>query len=190
MRKLPRIAPSLTCFVVVHGRGKMVQGSWTGDASELNPPSGPEGRFLYGLNVVRTKHDKNVRRGAVVKAMAVFSRYHFLDVRGRCAGRVCMRDEFSQLISWVNCEQIFRAPLIMSLDKYYDNPSVSVLEDLYNALNSVSLASLPRPTWYERALMTRGVTLDAVGSIAEAHQPNVRALHFFQLRLVLAVQQT
>lgn len=59
----------------------MVQGSWTGDPSELNPASGPEGRFLYGLNVVRTKHDKNVRRGAVVKAMAIFSRYHFLDVR-------------------------------------------------------------------------------------------------------------
>lgn len=66
----------------------------------------------------------------------------------------------------------------MSLDKYYDNPSVSVLEDLYNALNSVPLASLPRPTWYERALMTRGVTLDPVGAIADAHQPSVRDLHF------------
>ena len=29
--------------------------------------------FLYGFNLVRTKHDSSVRRGAVVKALAVFS---------------------------------------------------------------------------------------------------------------------
>jgi hypothetical protein len=36
--------------------------------------------FLYGINLVQTKMDNTVRRGAVVKAMAVFSRYQHLDV--------------------------------------------------------------------------------------------------------------
>ena len=38
-------------------------------------------RMLYGLNLVQTKMDSTVRRGAIVKSMAIFSRYHFTDVR-------------------------------------------------------------------------------------------------------------
>jgi hypothetical protein len=57
------------------------QAAWTGDRAELTTEEEAENRFLYGLNLVRTKHDKTVRRGAVVKALAVFSRYHFIDVR-------------------------------------------------------------------------------------------------------------
>ena len=37
--------------------------------------------MLFGINHVRTKYDSNVRRGAIVKAMAFFSRYHFIEVR-------------------------------------------------------------------------------------------------------------
>lgn len=36
--------------------------------------------LLYGLNLVITKYDSNVRRGAIVKAMAIFSRYSFIEV--------------------------------------------------------------------------------------------------------------
>lgn len=36
--------------------------------------------MLFGINLVRTKYDSNVRRGAIVKAMAIFSKYHFVEV--------------------------------------------------------------------------------------------------------------
>ena len=37
-------------------------------------------KFLYGINLVKTKHDSTVRRGAVVKAICIFSRYHYVDM--------------------------------------------------------------------------------------------------------------
>lgn len=36
--------------------------------------------------------DDTVRRGAIVKAMAVFSRYQYLDVMIFLVGRLCMLD--------------------------------------------------------------------------------------------------
>jgi hypothetical protein len=41
------------------------------------PSSSP---FLYGLNIVRSQRDSSVRRGAVVKALALISPYHFVNV--------------------------------------------------------------------------------------------------------------
>jgi len=35
-------------------------------------------RFLYGLNLVHTKYDDTVKRGAIAKAICLFSRHHFL----------------------------------------------------------------------------------------------------------------
>jgi hypothetical protein len=40
----------------------------------------PSKRLLYGINLVFNKSDSSVRRGAVVKSLAVFSRYHFVEV--------------------------------------------------------------------------------------------------------------
>ena len=36
--------------------------------------------LLYVLNLVRTKHDKGVRRGATVKAMAICTQHQFLHI--------------------------------------------------------------------------------------------------------------
>lgn len=36
--------------------------------------------MLYGINIVRNKADSSVRRGAVVKSIALFSRYHYTQV--------------------------------------------------------------------------------------------------------------
>lgn len=48
------------------------------------PPTAAEkggGRdMLFGINHVRTKYDSNVRRGAIVKAIMVLSKYHFVEV--------------------------------------------------------------------------------------------------------------
>jgi len=70
-------------------------GSWSGsdgshppDDSDSNsdedPDSEPEGGegppLVYVLNLVTTKHDKALRRGADVKAMAICTRHPFLHI--------------------------------------------------------------------------------------------------------------
>lgn len=87
--------------------------------------------FLYGLNLVKTRHDSSVRRGAIVKAMCIFSRYHFIEA--------------------------FKAPLELALEEYYENRSIEVLKSLFDGLNSIDLSSLPRPDYLECLMMRRGV---------------------------------
>ncbi len=70
--------------------------------SEVNTLSGP---FLFGINLCKTRYDSSVRRGAIVKAMAVFSQFHFVEA--------------------------FKKPLEWALDQYFDNPSVHILEVSY-----------------------------------------------------------
>jgi hypothetical protein len=89
-------------------------------------------KLLYGINLVKTRHDSSVRRGAIVKAMCLFSQYHFVDV--------------------------LKKPLEIALDKYFDNPTIDVLVSLYDALRAVDLSALPRPNLLEQSLMRRGVT--------------------------------
>ena len=52
-----------------------------GDESTDSEPEGGEGPpLIYVLNLVNTKHDKSVKRGAIVKAMAICTRHPFLHV--------------------------------------------------------------------------------------------------------------
>lgn len=64
--------------------------------------------------------------------------------------------------------QVFRAPLVTTLDEYYSNPSVGVLEELFNALNSVSLAECPRPNIVEQRVMHLGVSASYPSSTVRA----------------------
>jgi hypothetical protein len=51
------------------------------DESTDSEPEGGEGPpLIYVLNLVNTKHDKTVKRGAVVKAMAICTRHPFLHI--------------------------------------------------------------------------------------------------------------
>ncbi|KAJ3170362.1 hypothetical protein HDU88_008990 [Geranomyces variabilis] len=72
----------------------------------------------YVLNLVRTKHISNVRRGARVKAMAVASRYQ-----------------------WVH---VFKPLLVLALDKFFNEPTIVILEELYHAINSMDMSRMPR----------------------------------------------
>lgn len=52
-------------------------------ATPVVAPEGERGEaqpMLFGINHVRTKYDSTVRRGAIVKAIAFFSKYHFIEV--------------------------------------------------------------------------------------------------------------
>ena len=101
--------------------------------------------ILYLLNVVHAKRDSSVQRGAVVKALAVVTRYNHLAA--------------------------FRVPLIIALGHYFDNPSIDVLREVYDTLNTVPISSMPRPSTIERRLMRRGVAAQSLGSSVSAHCP-------------------
>jgi len=54
---------------------------WDDDVSTDTEPEGGEGPpLVYVLNLVNTKQDKSVKRGAVVKAMAICTRHPFLHI--------------------------------------------------------------------------------------------------------------
>lgn len=86
--------------------------------------------FMYGINLVKTKFDNSVRRGAIVKAICVFSKFPFVE--------------------------ILKKPLELAMEKYFLNPSAEVLHSFYASLNAIDLSNLPRPDYLEQCLMRRG----------------------------------
>ncbi|KAJ1675641.1 hypothetical protein EV182_000875 [Spiromyces aspiralis] len=90
----------------------------------LPPDAAP---LLYALSLVRTKHDKGVRRGAVVKAMAVCTRHQFL--------------------------HIFKPILLLALENYYRSPTVDTLKQLYDSVNSMDLSGMPKLSRSERIIL-------------------------------------
>ncbi|KAI0261594.1 spindle pole body interacting protein [Gloeopeniophorella convolvens] len=83
--------------------------------------------LLYVLNLVRTKHDKTLRRGAVVKAMAICTPHPFI--------------------------QIFKPVLLLALDDYFSSPSQDCLARLFDAVNSMNLSGAPILTRSEKLVM-------------------------------------
>ncbi|KAI9136322.1 docking domain of Afi1 for Arf3 in vesicle trafficking-domain-containing protein [Paraphysoderma sedebokerense] len=95
--------------------------------------------LLHCLNLVRTKHDSQVTRGALVKAMAI-----------------CARPQYVQ---------IYKPLLILALEKYFENPSVDVLASLYNAANSMDVSTMPRLSDAERILLRQSENNDILEHI-------------------------
>ncbi|TCD66558.1 hypothetical protein EIP91_001226 [Steccherinum ochraceum] len=83
--------------------------------------------LLYVLNLVRTKLDKTVRRGAIVKAMAICTRHSFIE--------------------------IFKPVLLMALDDYFMNPSQDCLARLFDAINSIDISKAPVLTRHEKLIL-------------------------------------
>ena len=102
--------------------------------------------FRYGLNLVQTKHDASVRRGAIVKAMAIFSSYPLVDS--------------------------LREPLHNALEEYFEQPELEVLGRLYNKLNSYDLSCIPRPSMLEKNLMRWGTASNPHGVSSVHHVPS------------------
>lgn len=64
---------------------------WDDDESTDSEPEGGEGPpLIYVLNLVNTKQDKSVKRGAVVKAMAICTRHPFLHIYKVCTLTPCI----------------------------------------------------------------------------------------------------
>ncbi|GAA5821503.1 hypothetical protein JCM3770_000601, partial [Rhodotorula araucariae] len=86
-----------------------------------------DGGLLYVMSLVRTKKDASVRRGALVKALAVATRNPYI--------------------------QIFKPILLLALEDYFNAPSVSVLANLYTSLNAIDTSALPLLSADERTIL-------------------------------------
>ena len=115
------------------------------DEEDLSGGGAPP--FLYCCNVVRTRLDSSLRRGADVRALTLCSRWPFVDV--------------------------VRAELYTALDACLtpDADAAAIIARLFTALNALSTSKLPFPTQTERALFWRGVTARACGDACRAHWP-------------------
>lgn len=83
---------------------------------------------LYVLNLVNTKFTKDVKRGAIVKAMCIVTPLPFFHV--------------------------FKPLLMLSLDDYFKTQSVSALKNLYDAINSIDLFHIPIFDINERRILS------------------------------------
>ncbi|KAF2440711.1 spindle pole body interacting protein [Karstenula rhodostoma CBS 690.94] len=83
--------------------------------------------LVYVLNLVNTKQDNTVKRGAVVKAMAICTRHPFL--------------------------HIYKPLLLLALEEYFRAPAMETLASLYNALNTMDLSLLPKLSMFENFVL-------------------------------------
>ncbi|KAI8951689.1 spindle pole body interacting protein [Xylaria longipes] len=102
--------------------------NWDDDDSTDDEPEGGEGPpLIYVLNLVYTKHDKTVKRGAVVKAMAICTRHPFL--------------------------HIYKPLLLLALEEYFKSPVPETLSMLYDAVNEMDLSLMPKLSLLEKYLL-------------------------------------
>lgn len=83
--------------------------------------------LFYVINLVRTKHDNSVRRGALVKSIAIGTKHPFI--------------------------HIFKPALLLALDDYFRTPSIDVLIRLFDSLNSLDLSAMPVFTREEKLIL-------------------------------------
>ncbi|TKY84840.1 hypothetical protein EX895_005920 [Sporisorium graminicola] len=98
-------------------------------AASIEPSSWLSDDLTYVINLVRTKHDTTVRRGAMVKAMAIGTRLPFIE--------------------------IFKPALLLALDDYFKDPGPDCLARLYESINRLDLSAAPSFTRAEK-LVLRG----------------------------------
>jgi hypothetical protein len=111
--------------------------------SEMEGGEGPP--LVYVLNLVNTKHDKTVKRGAIVKAMAICTRHPFLHIY-KVSG---LRQPHLRNISL-----IWKQPLLLlALEEYFKAPTLETLAMLYDSVNAMDLSLMPKLSLLERHLL-------------------------------------
>ncbi|GJN69083.1 hypothetical protein PLIIFM63780_000729 [Purpureocillium lilacinum] len=97
------------------------------DSTDSEPEGGEGPPLIHVLNLVNTKHDKSVKRGAIVKAMAICTRHPFL--------------------------HIYKPLLLLALEEYFKSPVPETLALLYDAVNAMDLSLMPKLSILERHLL-------------------------------------
>lgn len=97
------------------------------DDSDEEPGNMDGPPLVYVLNLVNTKTDNTVKRGAIVKAMAICTRHSFL--------------------------HIYKPLLLIALDQYFSSPTIETLASLYDAVNGMDLSLMPRLNLNEKFIL-------------------------------------
>ncbi|KAK9414116.1 putative Protein mesA [Seiridium unicorne] len=117
------------------------------ESTDEDEPEGGEGPpLVYVLNLVNTKHDKSVKRGAIVKAMAICTRHPFLHIYKVSLGHMIIRT----MTLNANMEKPL---LLLALEEYFKSPVPETLSMLYDAVNSMDLSLMPKLSLLERNLL-------------------------------------
>ncbi|KAE8184473.1 hypothetical protein CF336_g7788, partial [Tilletia laevis] len=111
-----------------------VNGNANGDSAagpngtaDAEPAKAIDTDIVYVLNLVRTKHDNSVRRGAMVKAMCIGTSHPYV--------------------------QIFKPTLLLALDDYFADPGMDCLARLYEAINEMNLTPMPTFSRAEKMIL-------------------------------------
>ena len=102
------------------------------DTSQVDGPP-----LVYVLNLVNTKQDNTVKRGAIVKAMAICTRHSFL--------------------------HIYKPLLLLALEQYFAHPTIDTLATLYESVNSMDLSLMPKLNPYESFILQASSAKDNTG---------------------------
>lgn len=118
------------------------------DSSTDSEPEGGEGPpLVHVLNLVNTKHDKSVKRGAIVKAMAICTRHPFLHIyKVRCP-------PYAKPSHGFRIAHATKPLLLLALDEYFKSPVPETLSMLYDAVNAMDLSLMPKLSLLERHLL-------------------------------------
>lgn len=108
-------------------RGEVQEEDLSSDEAESDEDDAGEPPLMYVLNLVNTKKDNTVKRGAVVKAMAICTRHSFL--------------------------HIYKPLLLLALEDYFKSPYPETLAALYNAVNAMDLSLMPRLSYLEKNIL-------------------------------------
>ncbi|KAF4511414.1 hypothetical protein G6O67_003217 [Ophiocordyceps sinensis] len=109
------------------GQGVDLDDDLNDDSTDSEPEGGEGPPLIHVLNLVNTKHDKSVKRGAIVKAMAICTRHPFL--------------------------HIYKPLLLLALEEYFKSPVPETLAMLYDAVNAMDLSLMPKLSILERNLL-------------------------------------
>ncbi|EJU02421.1 spindle pole body interacting protein [Dacryopinax primogenitus] len=96
-------------------------------ASDVTTMAEERPELMYGLSLVRTKHDAAAKRKAHFKAMALCTHHPFI--------------------------QIYKPVLSLALDQFYVDPSVETLSRLFDAVNAMDTSPIPHFTHMEKLIL-------------------------------------
>lgn len=85
-------------------------------------------------------------RGARVKAMAICTRHQYLHIYKVLALLLL-------LLRYTHFFFLFQPVLLLAMEKYFENPTIEILELLYEAVNSMDLSRMPKFTWHEKQIL-------------------------------------
>ncbi|KAF3285443.1 hypothetical protein TWF173_009569 [Orbilia oligospora] len=83
--------------------------------------------LIYVLNLVNTKRDNRIKRGAKVKAMAICTRHSFL--------------------------HIYKPILLLALEEYFKKPTQETLAEIFVAVNTMDMSCVPHLSVFERQIL-------------------------------------